>query len=256
MLGHPPETTRRSIAEEALEIVDLMEHRNINIMCVQETIWKGEEESEIGNGYRLFYYGTEAKLNGVGVVLDPTDKENGIPGTERIWIGGDLNGHVGMGNEDQVKIDIDCKTLPRESVTKQHRPVVCKVKVNSDLKGDKNWNTAQKRVAEKVKGRIHTVIVRPTTLYGLEATSLIKAQEVAEMKMQSWGLGLKRKDTLRNEVVLKRVGVKGLHDQLKESRLRWGGRVLRRDMVMLEEEWKGRRWGKRREECHTVTEKI
>ncbi|XP_063612843.1 uncharacterized protein LOC134786232 [Penaeus indicus] len=35
---------------------------------------------------------------------------------------------------DQVKNVIDCKTLPRENVAEQHRPVLCKVKVKSDLK--------------------------------------------------------------------------------------------------------------------------
>ncbi|XP_037801297.1 uncharacterized protein LOC119596193 [Penaeus monodon] len=44
-----------------------------------------------------------------------------------------------------------------------------------------------RRVAEKVKGKMHNVMVRPAMLYGLEATSLTKAHkrklEVAEMKM-------------------------------------------------------------------------
>ncbi|XP_037804002.1 uncharacterized protein LOC119598434 [Penaeus monodon] len=47
---------------------------------------------------------------------------------------------------DQVKNVIDSKTLPRESVAKQHRPVVCKVKVKSDLKGDKDWNTVSTNI--------------------------------------------------------------------------------------------------------------
>ncbi|XP_063588601.1 uncharacterized protein LOC134765750 [Penaeus indicus] len=44
-----------------------------------------------------------------------------------------------------------------------------------------------RRVAEKVKGKIHNVMVRPAMLYGLAATSLTKAQErkleEAEIKM-------------------------------------------------------------------------
>ncbi|XP_063595257.1 uncharacterized protein LOC134772234 [Penaeus indicus] len=86
------------------------------------------------------------------------------------------------------------------------------------------WNSWRKvigtvcdrRVEEKVKGRIHNVMVRPAMLYGLEATSLKKSQErkleVSEKKMLRWGLGLTRRDMIRNEVVLKRVGVKALHD--------------------------------------------
>ncbi|XP_037777065.1 uncharacterized protein LOC119574049 [Penaeus monodon] len=54
--------------------------------------------------------------------------------------------------------------------------------------------------------------------------------EVTEMKMLRWGLGLTRRDLIRNEVVLKKVGVNGLHDQLRESRLRWRGHVMRKEM--------------------------
>ncbi|XP_037801975.1 uncharacterized protein LOC119596719 [Penaeus monodon] len=50
-----------------MEIVDLIEHKNINTMCVPETKCKGEKE---------------------------------LPVTEGIWIGGDPNGQVGMGNEN------------------------------------------------------------------------------------------------------------------------------------------------------------
>ncbi|XP_047502966.1 uncharacterized protein LOC125048346 [Penaeus chinensis] len=131
------------------EVVDMMERRKINILCVQETKWKGEKAREMGNGYKMYYVGHEAKRNGVGIVLDPEmkegvlqvhrksdrvmwvkmelvkevvnivcayapqvgcdaeEKENfwktmgevmlEIPGTEKVWIGADLNGHVGGG---------------------------------------------------------------------------------------------------------------------------------------------------------------
>ena len=49
---------------------DMMERRGINILCVQETRRKEEKAREIGNGYKLFYYGVDGKKNGVGIVLD------------------------------------------------------------------------------------------------------------------------------------------------------------------------------------------
>ncbi|XP_063615696.1 craniofacial development protein 2-like [Penaeus indicus] len=131
------------------ETVDMMERRSINILCVQETKWKGAKAREMGNGYKMYYVGHDTRRNGVGIVLDPEMKEGvlqvhresdrvmwmkvevenepvnivcayapqvgcddvekedfwrtvsevmvKIPRTERVWIGADLNGHVGGG---------------------------------------------------------------------------------------------------------------------------------------------------------------
>ncbi|KAK3536575.1 hypothetical protein QTP86_013771 [Hemibagrus guttatus] len=46
-----------------------MERRKVNILCVQETRWKGSKARSIGAGFKLFYYGVDSKRNGVGVVL-------------------------------------------------------------------------------------------------------------------------------------------------------------------------------------------
>ena len=48
-----------SITGRSLEIVEMMEWKNINILCVQETKWKGAKTREIGNGYKLFYNGSD-----------------------------------------------------------------------------------------------------------------------------------------------------------------------------------------------------
>ncbi|KAK3569392.1 hypothetical protein QTP86_027817 [Hemibagrus guttatus] len=40
-----------------------------DILCVQETRWKGSKARSIGAGFKLFYYGVDSKRNGVGVVL-------------------------------------------------------------------------------------------------------------------------------------------------------------------------------------------
>ncbi|XP_037773661.1 craniofacial development protein 2-like [Penaeus monodon] len=67
----------------------------------------------MGNGYKMYYVGHDTRRNGVGIVLDPEMKEGvlqvhresdlsevmvKIPRTERVWIGADLNGHVGGGS--------------------------------------------------------------------------------------------------------------------------------------------------------------
>ncbi|KAK3575126.1 hypothetical protein QTP86_020810, partial [Hemibagrus guttatus] len=51
------------------ELADVMERRMVDILCVQETRWKGSKARSIGAGFKLFYYGVDSKRNGVGVVL-------------------------------------------------------------------------------------------------------------------------------------------------------------------------------------------
>ncbi|KAK3554546.1 hypothetical protein QTP70_025399 [Hemibagrus guttatus] len=47
----------------------MMERRKVDILCVQETRWKGSKARSIRAGFKLFYYGVDSKRNGVGVVL-------------------------------------------------------------------------------------------------------------------------------------------------------------------------------------------
>ncbi|KAK3507125.1 hypothetical protein QTP70_007820 [Hemibagrus guttatus] len=51
------------------ELADMMERRKVDILCVQETRWKGSKARSIGAGFKLFCYGVDSKRNGVGVVL-------------------------------------------------------------------------------------------------------------------------------------------------------------------------------------------
>ncbi|KAK3575295.1 hypothetical protein QTP86_023417 [Hemibagrus guttatus] len=51
------------------ELADVMERRKVDILCVQETRWKGSKARSIGTVFKLFYYGVDSKRNGVGVVL-------------------------------------------------------------------------------------------------------------------------------------------------------------------------------------------
>ncbi|KAK3507880.1 hypothetical protein QTP70_002299 [Hemibagrus guttatus] len=56
-------------AGKGRELADVMERRKVDILCVQETRWKGSKARSIGAGFKLFYYGVDSKRNGVGVVL-------------------------------------------------------------------------------------------------------------------------------------------------------------------------------------------
>ena len=51
------------------ELADMMERRKVDILCVQETRWKGSKARNIGGGCKLFYHGVDGQRNGVGIVL-------------------------------------------------------------------------------------------------------------------------------------------------------------------------------------------
>ncbi|MCJ8737952.1 hypothetical protein PDJAM_G00030000 [Pangasius djambal] len=136
------------------ELTDMMERRKVDILCVQETRWKGSKARSMRAGFKLFYYGVDSKRNGVGVVLkeefgrnvlevkrvsdrvmslkletegvnvvsgyakqvgcEPEEKERfwseldevieNIPMGERVVIGADFNGHVGVGNTGDEEV--------------------------------------------------------------------------------------------------------------------------------------------------------
>ena len=89
-----------------------------------------------------------------------------------------------------------------------------------------------RKLSAKVKGKIHKSTVRPTMLYGMETVAVTERQmgkmEVAELKMVSWALGVRRKDKIRNEYVRGTVKIAKLGDKLGNARLRWYGHIKRR----------------------------
>ena len=52
------------------ELVDMMQRRKVDILCVQETRWKGSKARSLGEGFKLFYHGVGRERNGVGVILN------------------------------------------------------------------------------------------------------------------------------------------------------------------------------------------
>ena len=53
------------------ELVGSAIRRRVNILCVQETKWKGQKAKEVEDtGFKLWYTGTTTNRNGVGVLID------------------------------------------------------------------------------------------------------------------------------------------------------------------------------------------
>ncbi|KAI5621580.1 hypothetical protein C0J50_18849 [Silurus asotus] len=126
------------------EVADMMERRKLDMLCVQETKWKGNKARNIGGGFKLFYHGVDGKRNGVVEVKRVSDRVmivkvevegmminvisayapqvgcemeekerfwseldevvDGVPRKERLVIGADFNGHVGEGNRGDEEV--------------------------------------------------------------------------------------------------------------------------------------------------------
>ena len=51
------------------ELANLMERRNVDILCLEETKWKGSKARNIGGGCKIFYNGADGRKNGIGIVV-------------------------------------------------------------------------------------------------------------------------------------------------------------------------------------------
>ena len=47
----------------------MMEKRNVDILCLQKTKWKGSKVRNIGGGCELFYNGADGRRNKIGIVV-------------------------------------------------------------------------------------------------------------------------------------------------------------------------------------------
>ena len=71
-----------SLTGKLIELVDTTTRRRVNILCIQETKWKGQKAKEVDNtGFKLWYTGTVANRNG-GVLIDKSLK-NSVVGVRR-----------------------------------------------------------------------------------------------------------------------------------------------------------------------------
>lgn len=58
-----------------LELVDVLRKRSVDVLCIQETRWKGAQSRE-ANGFKLWYSGLANSKNGVGIMLSKELKDN------------------------------------------------------------------------------------------------------------------------------------------------------------------------------------
>ena len=62
-----------------------------------------------------------------------------------------------------------------------------------------------RKLSERVKGKMYKCVVRPAIMYGMETMAVMDKQvgklEVAELKMVRWVLGVTREDKIRNEYI-------------------------------------------------------
>ena len=72
-----------SLTGKLRELVNTATRRRVNILCMQETKWKGQNAKEVDNiGFKLWYIGIVANRNGVGVLIDKSLK-NSVVGVRR-----------------------------------------------------------------------------------------------------------------------------------------------------------------------------
>jgi exonuclease III len=65
-----------SLTGKIRELVDAASRRRVSILCVQETKWKGQKAKEVEDtGFKLWYSGTMANKNGVGILIDKILKD-------------------------------------------------------------------------------------------------------------------------------------------------------------------------------------
>ena len=58
-----------TMAGRGRKLADMMEQRNVDIFCLQETKWKGSKARNIGCGCKLFYNGADGRKNGIQIMV-------------------------------------------------------------------------------------------------------------------------------------------------------------------------------------------
>ena len=52
------------------EVANMLKRRRFSIAFVQETKWKGAKAKDIGEGYKMYFFGTSNNRHGVAVILE------------------------------------------------------------------------------------------------------------------------------------------------------------------------------------------
>ena len=58
-----------TMSDKGRELAEMRVKRKVDILCVQETKWKGSKARNIGDGCKTVYHGEDGRIDGVGVIL-------------------------------------------------------------------------------------------------------------------------------------------------------------------------------------------
>ena len=53
-----------------MEVVEMTKRRKMEVLCVQETKWKGDRARKMAEGYKLLHAGGDGRSNGVGIIVN------------------------------------------------------------------------------------------------------------------------------------------------------------------------------------------
>ena len=88
-----------------------------------------------------------------------------------------------------------------------------------------------RRMPDKLKGKVYETVVRPALLCDAESWSTTRGQEarleVNEMRLLRWMCGVTRRDKIRNEHIRGTTRVMQASKKITEKRLKWYGHVRR-----------------------------
>ena len=59
-----------TMTDKSRKVANMLKRRRVSIACVQETKWKDAKAKEIGEGYKMYYFGTSNNCNGEAVILE------------------------------------------------------------------------------------------------------------------------------------------------------------------------------------------
>ena len=48
----------------------MMKRRKMEVLCVQETKWRGDRARKMAEGYKMLHTGVDGRSNGVGIIVN------------------------------------------------------------------------------------------------------------------------------------------------------------------------------------------
>ena len=198
------------------ELADMMVKRKVDILCVQETGWKGSKARNIGDGCKIFYHGEEGRRNGVGVIL----KEYYIArvlevkrvSDRMMYMKVDIEGvlmtvisayapQVGCLTEEKDKFWTDLDEVV-ESIPKEERVVI-----GADFNGNRGDENVMGRYGDKARNAEGQMVVDFTTKMEMAVVNTyFKKREKHRVTYKSGGRSTQVNYIMCRRAYLKEIG--------------------------------------------------